>query len=72
MKGPTRDTYQRPPLDAESVLMEAGVSWDDDGGAPRAVGRARAALESALCLAQCLDVKNSNPADGLTANQMAP
>lgn len=48
------------------------MSWDDDGGAPRAVGRARAALESALCLAQCLDVKNSNPADGLTANQMAP
>lgn len=64
---------QSVPLHEDSVLLEQGVAYDDDSTStlhqPSLFGNA---LEQAIVLALCLDVKNSNPDDGLTKEQMRP
>ena len=68
------------PLGTDSILLEAGVNFDEDlattTGEEEEDDEASAgegqALRQAIVLALCLDVKNSNPEDGLTTEEMRP
>lgn len=66
---------QSVPLHEDSVLLEQGVAYDDEGSTSASHHHNSLfgnALEQAIVLALCLDVKNSNPEDGLTKEEMRP
>ena len=58
-------------LNEDSVLLE-DVAFDDQKRRANVQDPRRAALTSCVALALCLDVKNTNPDDGLTNDQMRP
>lgn len=60
-----------PSLNEDSVLLE-DVAFDDKKRRAAIADPRRAALTSCVALALCLDVKNTNPDDGLTNDQMRP
>jgi tetratricopeptide (TPR) repeat protein len=58
-------------LNEDSVLLE-DVAFDDQKRRANVQDPRRAALTSCVALALCLDVRNTNPDDGLTNDQMRP
>ncbi|RHY33754.1 hypothetical protein DYB32_001421 [Aphanomyces invadans] len=58
----------RDQADPDNILLEHVAFEDDSVGAPSNLQ----VIDQAILLSLCLDVKNNNPADGLTSEQMMP
>ena len=68
---PTAQVPESSELNEDSVLLE-DVAFDDRKRRANIKDARRAALTSCVALALCLDVRNTNPDDGLTNDEMRP
>ena len=68
---PTAPVPESSDLNEDSVLLE-DVAFDDKKRRANIKDARRAALTSCVALALCLDVRNTNPDDGLTNDEMRP